>query len=145
MMTVMVSVVMMVRRVRTNDARNSTSGSGRRRLLLMNSIAVCIIVEEVSATLIVMLVRIVMSSGKIWAADVGAQDGDPPRTRSDHASEKTEQGAFPAAARSVDEYPFSTLSTKPGHAKNIRIPGTPAEADVLEVNDRQLCCRAFDG
>ena len=72
MMTVMVSVVMMVRRVRTDYPRNSTRGSGRRRLLLMNRIAVCIIVEEVSTTLI-MMVRIVMSSGEIWAADVGAK------------------------------------------------------------------------
>lgn len=88
MMTMMVSVVMMMRRVHTDDARNSAGGSSWRRVLRMNRIAVCIIVEEIPTSrcmvgvhlrrdflllLIVMLVRIVMSSGKIWAAHVGAQ------------------------------------------------------------------------
>ena len=87
-MTMMVSVVMMMRRVRTDDARNSAGGSSWRRVLRMNRIAVCIIVEEIATShcmmsvhlrrdflllLIMMLVRILMPSGKIWAAHVGAQ------------------------------------------------------------------------
>ena len=88
MMTIMVSVVMMMRRVGADDARNSADGTGRRKLLRMNRIAVCFIVQKISTSrsmvgvhlrrdflllLIVVLVRIVMSSGKIWAAHVGAQ------------------------------------------------------------------------
>ena len=88
MMTMMVSVVMMMRRVGADNARNSAGSSGWRRFLRMNRIVVCIIVEKISTSrcmvgvhlrrdfllvLIVMLVRIVMSSGKIWAAHVGAQ------------------------------------------------------------------------
>ena len=88
MMTMMVSVVMMMRRVGADNARNSAGGTGRRRLLRMNRIVVCIIVQKIPTSrcmvdvhlrrdflllLIVVPVRIVMSSGKIWAAHVGAQ------------------------------------------------------------------------